>query len=1191
MYNQNMKWTQQQEKAITERGSSLLVSAAAGSGKTAVLVERIRRLVVDEGIGLDRMLIVTFTRAAAGEMKEKIYKSLSKALAEAGKDPGRRTMLRTQLSSIGRADICTFDQFALEVVHRYYHAAGLAPGIAVCDDGRGAILRREAMDELFEELFAAEDPDFIDFLSRYCSSRSNDAARSMIFAFYDFLQSLPDPDQWMDSLCSEDFSPAPFVDFAAGQVTMLLRLALSYVGMAAELLVECPKLRAKLLTSRQTVKAVLRMVENDPEKGLNSFDLIKWERMVASGGEKEVYETVKAGVGKCLDKAKDICKKDCKPYIGCSGAAIEEERQLLLPQIRTLCKLTRSFSARYLEKKLKKNTLDFSDIEHYALKILNNEEIASEYREKFACIFVDEYQDSNLVQDSLIRRIARPDNCFMVGDVKQSIYKFRQAEPELFLEKYYAFRSGQPVCGLDGRIIDLNRNFRSGTAVIGLVNRIFEKLMTPASTGIEYNEDAALVHGRAAIEGAADQIGLWLADTSPAEGKEPEDAEVAELRSAELEALQAVSIIKKYHHSAVIKDEANPDGRLLEYRDMVILMRGVKSRAEVFYKYLSNAGIPVVLERGEGYFDTVEISVFLNLLRLIDNGHQDIPLLSVLHFPSFGFSASELAEIRGFSNSKGLLKVPYNEAFRFFTENSPESPLRCKCADFIQRLERWRFLALHTPLGDFLWDLLCSTGIGDFTSAIPGGTQRYANLRALVTKAEEYENRSAGGLHGFISYVEMITAKGGKVDIGQAKILTEGSDAVRIMTIHKSKGLEFPFVLLAGVGSRLGGSRDGLALNFHKDYGIGMPLVRRELGLRYDPLIHRIISAKKKADELAEEIRVLYVAMTRPKDIMILSAAVKDPRELINNCAFAPGDVWSPSDFLGMLLPLIKREEICISSRTQLAQMLSRVNIDRAKLEDQLKNGFEISEETAFTDEELKERISFTVPEPPEGGEHRKYSVSELAEMARNGLKSGRPYLASEEEEVPEAKLPDPEKDYALPAFMGAREALTSTEKGTAYHTVMEHIPFTEEGKSLEEIADFIASLRERNILTASEAAVVRPARIAAFFMSVIGQRAIKAQVLKKEAPFTFRTDHLGTEVLIQGTIDCCFIEDGKWILVDYKSNYVDRNRRQASLAHLKENYIPQLDLYRRALEAITGIPVKEAVLYLFGIDEELPLY
>ena len=596
MYNENMKWTEQQEKAISENGHSLLVSAAAGSGKTAVLVERIRRLVMDEGIGLDRMLIVTFTRAAAGEMKEKIYKSLSKALAEAGDDPGRRAMLRRQISAIGRADICTFDQFALEVVHRYYHAAGLAPGIGVCDEGRGAILRREAMDELFEDCFASGDPDFADFLTRYCSSRSNDEARSMITAFYDFLQSLPDPDGWMDSLCGGEFSAEPFVEFAAGRVRMLMRLALSYVDKAAELLGECPKLRAKLLTSRQSVESVLNMVERDPEKGFAAFDLIKWERMAVSGGEKEIYETVKGQVGKCLDKAKDLCRKDCKPYIGCSRAAICGERELMLPQIRTLCRLTKDFSARYLEKKLKKNTLDFSDIEHYALEILNNDEVAAEYREKFICIFVDEYQDSNLVQDCLIRRIARPDNCFMVGDVKQSIYKFRQAEPELFLEKYYAFRKGESVCGLDGRLIDLNRNFRSGSAVIELVNLVFERLMTPASTGIEYDKDAALVQGRPKTEGASDQIALWLADTSPAEDGGPEDEEVAELRSNELEALQAVSIIKKYHHSAVIKDENHPDGRLLEYRDMVILMRGVRNRAEVFYKYLSNAGIPVVLD-------------------------------------------------------------------------------------------------------------------------------------------------------------------------------------------------------------------------------------------------------------------------------------------------------------------------------------------------------------------------------------------------------------------------------------------------------------------------------------------------------------------------------------------------------------------------------------------------------------------
>ena len=1174
-----MDWTIQQKKAIEERGSSLLVSAAAGSGKTAVLVERIRRLVMKEGVGLDHMLVVTFTRAAAGEMKEKIYKSLSKALSE---DPPaeQRRHLKRQLAIIGRADICTFDQFALEVVHRYYHVAALPPGIGVCDNGQGDIMRRETMDELLSARFAADDEAFLDFLTRYCSSKNNDGAREMIASFYDFLQSLPDPEAWMTDLCADEYDPQPLLKFAAGRVAQLLETALMYVDKAADMLAGLPHILSKLMESRSSVESALEAVKSD-HRALSAVDLIKWTAMRTNKAEEAQYGLVKDKVSACLENAKKLCKK-CAPYCGCSDDILRRERELLLPQVRVLCDLTRDFTARFLEKKLAKNVLDFSDIAHQAIRILENPDVASEYRNKFDYIFVDEYQDSNLVQDSLIQLIARPDNCFMVGDVKQSIYKFRQAEPELFLEKYNAFKAGLPVGIFNGRVIDLNHNFRSGSAVIDCVNKCFEKLMTPGSTGILYDEDAKLHEGVPYTGPLANKTELWIADSSADDTLE--DEEIAELRAAELEALQAVGIIRKYHLNTFIKSDKHPDGRPLEYRDMVILMRGVKSRGEVFYQILSNAGIPVLLERGEGYFDTMEITVFLNLLRLIDNAKQDIPLLSVLHFPAFGFSSADLAAVRVFSNDRGWGRIPYNIAFENYADSGDDQALREKCSAFIKRLEDWRLRAIYTPLEDFLWELLTATGIDTFAASIPAGEQRRANLRALVDKARDYESRNVGGLHGFISYVEMITAKGGKVDIGQAKVLSEGTDAVRIMTIHKSKGLEFPFVMIAGTGGSFRFSQ-GAKLRCHKDYGAAFKIVSPSYPLNYEPGICKLLGEKNKADEMAEEIRVLYVAMTRPKDIMVITGAMKEPEKFLEGSVDIAGDVCSSNSYLDMLLPVIDRDQIHITSRAELAQMMNKVYVDKAALAESLEKGFDVKPDPdpVMSDAELYSRINFRCPTPAENETRQKYSVSELVMLARGG--EYRPAYSKP------ASFPGDPLEARLPLFMQTAPSLNSAEKGTAYHKVMEHIPFTSEGKTPAEIRTFIEELCRRHVMSPAEAAAVDEKRIAAFFDSPTGRRAVAAsRSLKRESNFTLAMDFNGCPILVQGTIDCCFMENGHWILVDYKSNFVDPDRREKAIEHLKENYMPQLALYRRALEEITGIPVSEGILYLFGIDEELRL-
>jgi ATP-dependent helicase/nuclease subunit A len=1102
---------------------------------------------------------------------------------------------------VGRANISTFSKFALEVVHRYYHVIGVKPNLAICDETRKAILSREALDELMDSHYEADDPAFRAFLDRYANSRGDGAVRTMITDFHEFLQSLPDPEGWADSLLADSGQfDARYKDFAVQQAKRRIALAQAYFKKASEELDLLPLLQAKNEDDVALTASLLAMLDaGDLAGALNALEEQGFATMRAGKAEKEDWELLKDQISALREKAKKHVKDAKKYYLSFPEEQLQKEREMGLPQLATLISLTKEFSSRYGAKKDLLGLLDFSDIEHFALRILENEDVQKEYRGKFEHIFIDEYQDSNMVQEKLISRIARPDNVFRVGDVKQSIYKFRLAEPELFLEKYNYFKTGKDP---DGEVIDLNSNFRSKKEVIDLVNRIFCALMTPDTTGMEYTDDEALVKGSPYDGPLAYPPKLYLVDTAvpgePEEDEEPEEApddaqegldeEILDLKAAELEALNAVRLIREYHNKEIWDDKRN-ERRPLEYRDMVILLRAVKGSGEVFYQKLTEAGLPVFLERTEGYFDAVEIQVFLNLLRIIDNRSQDLPLLSVLCSPVFGFNASELAAIRIWAKNRGETRAPYNRVFAAYREEGPDGPLKGKCAAFTAKLERWRLMSRHLPLGDFLWQLLTDSGYASFASAVPAGTQRLANLRALADKAQSYETENAGGLYGFINYIDAINSRGGKVDVGQVKILSESADVIRIMTVHKSKGLEFPFVLIAGLGRKLKPVRNGKAV-FHKAFGAALRLTDPRTGLYAEPLDMRVIRKKKETEELAEEIRVLYVALTRPKDIVLMSAAVKNAEDVKAKARRGvPGDIEGCGNLVSALLPLLPDTMVEVVPREKAALQQTVQKREKQDLVVKLEHGFRPSEDVLpVTREEIAARLSFDYEPPEAQREKRKYSVSQIAAMERLKLQE-LPKALTGEDELP-AEQEAPQTRAKLPVFLSGEKRLDAAASGTAYHTVMEHLPFTPGGKDPDSIAVFMDGLVEKGLLTPAERSVVDPWRISAFFGSQTGREAMAAKELYKEAPFTIRHELGGRQVLVQGTIDCCFRQNDGWILVDYKSNYVDMANMDAEMQRLRADYVPQLALYREALEGVTGMPVKKAVLYLFGIDKEISI-
>ena len=1161
-----MEWNKEQLEAIDSRGENLLVSAAAGSGKTAVLTARVLKL-LEEGTPLDRMLIITFTNAAAAEMKQRIAKD-------------------AKLSVLDRYNICTFDKFAIEVCKNYYHVIGIPPDLKICDNYKAEIYTSEALDEMFEELFEADDAEFKDFLTHYCSPRNNDAARDMIRALYTFIQSMPDPEEWLERIESSAFDPAQIIAEAAKDAQADVELGLGFFEDAAKLLGASdeggkpltPALAEKNAIDISNLQQVLDLFSGGyTEEALSALSgLPKFQTMAALKVEKEAYEAVKEETSALREKGKDIIKAARLRTAGISTEALEKERRLMQPYVKALCRLTRDFAARYGAKKLKAGLMDFSDAEHYALRILRDPQVSGELKKEYKYIFVDEYQDSNYVQEELVKCISSGDNVFMVGDIKQSIYKFRLAEPEIFLEKYRTFRTGQVP---RSRVIDLNSNYRSKPVVIDQINKVFERVMTQSTAGIDYDENAALRAGTDYDGPYSYPPELILLATRP----DPEDddaagEEIEEIRAEEAEAKNAVRVINKYHGKTVkIKDEE----RQLRYSDMAILLRAAKNRGEVYYQTLLDNGIPVFLERNEGYFDTPEIRVFLDLLRVIDDPRQDLALISVMHFPSFGFTAADLAEIK-IQGRKLTNSSAYYDAVKAFAGladgvqlqiGQAEDPLRARTADFLNKLASWRRKGACIPLADFVWQLMHESGIATYAQALSGGAQRIANLRAMADKAAAYESETSGGIGGFISYIELI-AKSGKVDTGQVKLLTEADDVVRIMTVHKSKGLEFPFVLLAGMAQKLGGSRDYLPMRRHRDLGLALRLSDPVRGIKAVPASYRVIDSVLGAESYAEDIRVLYVAMTRARDILVMSAAMKDPKSLMTKgFAVKPGRALM-KDYVSMVMPAMPASQISFVDYDELiaetAQKDAHIEMLRG-----IERGFDVDEaELPVSLEELKERLAFTYEPSPQSLLKKKYSVSEIAEQKR-----------SRAEEKPSA--PAAGKG---PASAPAKSGLTGAQKGTAYHSVMEHMPFTEEYSAPEKVAELIEKLRQKFILSDEEAQAVEPQRVAAFLSSDIGRRAMAASELCKETPFVMKTELDGRQVLVQGVIDCYFREGGEYVLVDYKSNYVDRNDPEGSASHLRENYRPQLELYKEALEGITGVPVKESVLYLFGLNDSVAI-
>ena len=1272
-------FTEDQRKVIDSRNQSLLVSAAAGSGKTAVLVERILRLVTDpeRPVDIDRILVVTFTNAAAAQMKEKILAALEKELAQCPENEH----LQKQVTLVHHAQICTIDSFCLYVLRNNFHEIGLEPGFRIADEGEVKLLMQDTLETLLEEWYQRGEEDFLELSEGFGADRKDTGVESAILQLFRTADSAPWPEEWLEShrndYCleeGEELFSLPWYGVIRSMVRSELEMCILKLERCISVTEESdgPYMYADLLVrEKEAMEGLLRRYDesesyendrNDIVSGVPFARLPSKKDESVDPNKRELVKAIRNGV-------KDTLTKIRKRYYLRDEASLRNQMERSHRIVDCLCRLTLDFYRKLAFAKEEKGILDFSDIEHLALQVLINKDedgnpipakAAREYRDYYACVMIDEYQDSNRVQEYILSVISGEEdgryNRFMVGDVKQSIYRFRQACPELFQEKA-AIYSPEGETQLR---VDLHKNFRSRKQVLDTVNGFFYRLMRKELGGICYDDLAALHLGAGytCVDDPAFDSELLLVSSAAAEdddehfddgskdrlnngwddgsGDDSNDAEGPELGKVELEALGVARRIKEMiSEGQQVTDEASPEKlRPVGYGDIVILLRSLSGTDEVYARIFREQGIPLYVPARSGYFGTYEIRMMLHLLRIIANPLQDIPFYGVLTSCIGGISDEEAARIR--STCKGRPYF-YQNVVDYIShcetmeggviENTQEAKLYKKLKVFYDFLQTAREESVYMPIHELLRKLMNRTGFRDKMTAMVGGAQRNANLDMLLQKASEFERTSYYGLHHFIRYMEQLERY--EVDYGEASVTGAGSDAVQIMSIHKSKGLEFPVCIVSGLSKGFNTTDTRGKLLIDADDGIGIQLVDSSRRTKTDTLRKNYLAEKMKRDMLAEELRVLYVALTRAKEKLILVGTVNDPektfRQIESSTFFRDGRmsldslVRSKSMLEWILGALQETEEwkLFRAERGEIeaiegsrepeadsCKVLGKIRIlttaeaEREETADQIEREVlkaELEEPLLTKEgdpastfaEKIRQKLEYSYPYEELRTLPVKVSVSELKMNA----------MEETDEAAHELFRAREEKGERVPAFLGGEEKISAVNRGNAYHRFMELFDFKALTEyNLTEYATLLQQEKERMIrlglISEEYVSALSDDRLLAFLSAPVALRMARADrkgLLRREQPFMIGVDSsalgadapAGETLLVQGIIDVFWEEEGKSILLDYKTD------RVAQAEELIERYRAQLDYYSDALSRIY-LPNEEKLIYSFALGETI---
>ena len=1177
-----MQWTPEQTEAIYHRGSDLLVSAAAGSGKTAVLVERIRVFLLEDRVDIDRLLVVTFTRAAAAEMRQRIQQSLLQALEQGNEDVDH---IQHQLDLLPEASISTIHSFCTQILRRYYYLVELSPDFRIGDVTEMELLKAELIEEVLEQEYELGEPLLIELLEWLGGRIDDRPLQDKLLRLHEFMRSKVDGEGWLQQSISalhDNSTAEQNIWLSRAHAAIMQRLPLISAPLQAALTLAQQGQLTPYMESLQADLERLQELEEMLNRNLipaSLGNLLQFKFGRLKNAPKDCDESLKIEIKSLREGAKRQIDNLKQRFAFKPLDDMRTDMQAMIPGLQYLHRIVSNFSARYQQEKRRRNQVDYNDLEQLSLVVLNHPAAAEEYRERFVQVMVDEYQDSNEVQEAILQALSRPGCRFMVGDVKQSIYRFRLAAPEIFMHYYEAFR--QEDSG--GHCIDLRTNFRSEPLLIMGVNHIFSRLMRRDYAEIDYDERAALEAGLPPHQFDSGGIAAILIDRGRAvEARETDDpipveenSERDERKDIEQEALFIRQQIGEYL-GRPFYDHKQDCIRPLQYRDMVILLRSSRGRAPLLAEILQEGGTPVYSDSNNSYFEATEVQIILNILQLLDNCEQDLPLLSTLHSPLFEFDLSQLAHIR---QTHGLGNGSYWQALLSYAEQ--EGELAEKVRDFIAQIEHWQFLCIFLPVDDLIWAILQQSGYYHYVLALPGGEQRQANLRQLLDQARTFAAGSLSGLYAFLHFMERVKNNVG--DLGSASLLGENSDLVRIMSIHKSKGLEFPIVFVCGMGQQFNLRDLSQDMLLHREWGIGLRYVDTERRVISESLSRAVIREQMHQEQLAEELRILYVALTRAQHRLVLLGTVKDlSRSAAEWKIDRSSDQFrSAKRFLDWLGPILLEAEdnpaVGCGIKLQVYApddgRRNRLSVESVPVEvpgQTLHNP--VSSEDWST--EVGRRLNWTYPYAAASQTLSKQNVSQLSHAiasAEGGYRIGMEWKRQ-------------------PDFMSPLSGLSAAERGSLYHLALQHIPLNV--RTEEEITAAVDELQQREIIGADERSLIDTALLWDFFKSSLGSRLCTAEKVYRELSFNYlvNAEHpvpghedLQPGMLIQGIIDLCFLETGQWVLVDYKSDQADDKT-------ILRRYREQLVLYRLALEQISGITVKQAFFWHLPSGHAIPL-
>ncbi len=1226
----NVKWTEEQWQAITVRDCNLLVSAAAGAGKTAVLVERIIHLLnnAENPLDIDRILVVTFTEAAAAEMRERIGKALQKEMVAAN-----RPELARQLSLLNGAQISTLHAFCLDVIRSYFYLLDLDPSFRIADELEANLLQQSVLAEVLEGAFSEGTPEFLDLVSQYGGKNSDGNLVQLVLRIYRFAWSNPWPERWLEDSAQiffrQDTAPEITLSTWLEPVKNQLRLSLITADSALQRALQLLQLPGAplayegiLIAEREQV-AKLQMLlggSGSLTELREAWAGIHFNRLPTA---KEVDELTKEEIKELRERAKKELKDSYLKYLTRSIEEYYEEVKELRPLIGAINSLVVRFAQRYSAAKKGRGLLDFNDLEHSCLRILLSDHAddnllipsvaAMELRGRYEHVLVDEFQDINPVQEAILNLVSRQGelvpNLFMVGDVKQSIYRFRLGDPGLFMARFERYPETEG--GTERRLL-LSHNFRCRSNVVNAVNFIFRQLMTKESAEIEYDKSAELACGAQYPDGGnkcmqAAPVEVFLLDRKNGLIQEEEDinSEKTDLTALEKEGLVIARRISEMVErdatgAASIYDKAADMYRTITYRDIVILMRATTGRANRLVELLSKHGIPAYADLSSGYFDATEVDTLLSLLKIVDNPCQDIPLAAVLRSPLVGLNEEQLAEIR-LSEGKN---TDFHTAARAAVKGGLPGTSR-RLRRFFRRLDDWRDKVRRVKLAPFIADIYRESGYLDYVAGLPDGAQRQANLRALFERARQFDRFSRQGLFRFLQFIEQLRTSG--KDLGAAGALGEKENVVRIMSIHKAKGLEFPVVFVCDLGKEFNFQDTKEDVLLHRRLGMGPLIVKTEKRLRYPSLPYLALSLQTEAETRAEEMRILYVALTRAREKLVLVGSVtnltqkvkKWQRLLSHSEQVLPlNEIAGARSYLDWVgIALVRHPDIADETAfnhpwlneemSSFVMEMTYGDADSVMLEEEKDAVPEIlhpllkmkpitGDISSDMDAAVQERINFQYHYPLTGLP-AKLSVSEIK---RRFDRQER-----EEEETADCRHAT---EWATPVFITKKTGLSTAEKGTIYHLIMQfldlHRPLDTDG-----IKQQIYELAENKIIPAPYAGEVNPVLIEAFFRSDVGKILLTHKnKVHREWPFTMSlpAHELNPElpadneesIVTQGIIDLIILTPAGYIIVDYKTDKIP----SGGVNELTARYRTQMLFYKRAVEIILKSPVQSTYIYLF---------